>query len=200
MNQLNNPSIEDIGQWSDDDLWKAFLTAMGLTAASLAAAAMMLPEIQKRNFDLSRIPRGYLEYLRLIRSGQVLPAAVERFAALPSLVKAIAQLPHDEQKRLAAGEPVKLLVYGDDGKRTHRMANPLDLLPEQVKQVFDKGRIRDEAAQALVLDAQNVKRRRPAQELVGQAKIDKERRGVKVGNYFFHETEIKQWLKVLGEK
>jgi hypothetical protein len=198
VNPLSNPNPDDLSRWTDEELWKAFLTAMGLTAASLAAAAMMLPEIQKRGLDLSRIPRGYLDYLRLIRSGQVLPDAVERFASLPSLVKAIAQLPHDDQRRLASGEPVKLLVFGDDGKRTHRMVNPLDMLPEQIKQVFDKGRIRDEAAQALVLDAENARRRQPKPEVVGQARIDKERRCVIVGNRTFHETEIRQWLKVLG--
>jgi hypothetical protein len=113
------------------------------------------------------------------------------------LLNVITSLPIPDQERLAAGEPVKMLTYGMGNQLTHRMADPRDLTPAQVRQVFDRGSIRNEGEQATWLDHLRAKASKPLPKAVGEMHLDKERGGVTVGRKFIPLADLVAAVKAL---
>ncbi len=181
------------------ELKQMLADGLGMTATSLLRNACLVQVLEEKKEDLSalRIGRDLLNHLKKIAFGQMLPEVLVHFASKPNLVTAVGNLPLDAQRRLVSGEPVELIVLGDDGKRTSRMADPLKMTQRQVKQVFSREGVRDSASQHLVLDDRREKAGLPIPETVCGLKIDKVRGGIVVGRKFIPLADLVVAVKVL---
>lgn len=175
---------------------------LDLTAKNLMRLALIVRALEERGEDLSDLRLGLLTYLRQIAYGQVLPEVVVRFAESPLLVRAIAALPGPDQRRLASGEPVPLVVARGEHGHDIRMADPLKMTGEQIRQVFGKGRLRDEAEQVLMMEGsagKKISRSRPRNK-VGSIMVDRRNRGLVIGKEFVPVAQVIEALALLGEQ
>lgn len=189
--------LAEFHSMTTEDLKTALADSLGLTAKSLLRSACLVHVLEERGEDLTGLRIGMLNHLKKIACGQLLPEVVVRFAGKPSLIAVVGNLPIDQQCRLAAGDAVQLLVYGDDGKRTIRNADPLVMTPRQVMQVFARDHVRNQAEQALILDERRERASLPVPAAVGKMKIDKERGGVIVGRQFIPLVDLVAAVKAL---
>jgi hypothetical protein len=172
-----------------------------LTARNLMRLALIVRALEERGEDLSDLRLGLLPYLRQIAYGQVLPEVVVRFAESPMLVRAIAALPGPDQKRLASGEPVSLVVARGEHGHDIRMADPLKMTGDQIRQVFGKGRLRDEAEQVLMMEGHTGKKGRARlRNKVGSIVVDRRNRGLVIGKEFVPVAQVIEALALLGEQ
>jgi hypothetical protein len=161
----------DFATASVAELREELVRQMSFTAAHLVRLATIVAELERRGEDLSDLRIGMMRYLRLIALGQLVPEVVIRFADSPLLLNKILTLPLSDQARLAQGEPVKMIVYRD-GKLDHLMVDPLKLVSDQVRMVFGPGVIKDEAAQILWLEQQNMRQNAGAKKKTGRVRCD----------------------------
>ena len=187
---------KDLENMTESQLRGELLKCFGLTVYGLRTAATIVSIMEKRGIDLSDMKLALLPYLRKIASNQVMPEVIIRFVGVPSLLNVIGNLPMPDQEKLAAGEPVPLMVVGPEG-RAIRMADPLLMSMTQRTQAFARDRIRDEAEQALFLDSKLLKASTPIPERIGKLKIDKERGGVMVGRQFIPLDDLARAVSVL---
>ncbi len=198
---VSESMLAELRTLSTQQLKAQLAECLGNTARELLRMAMLVRAIEEKGEDLGEIKTlGILSHLRKIACGMLLPEVVVQFAGKPQLIGLIGGLPLNEQQAIAAGKPVRLLVYDPvSGQRTHRMANPLDMTPRQVRQVFARDHIRRDEEQALILDDKREQAKQPIPEKVGQMKIDRERKGVTIGRYFISFTDMRAALRVGGD-
>lgn len=181
----------------DNQSLKAELAnALSMTAANLLRLATIVRILEDRGEDLTELRIGMLGYLRRIACGQILPEVVVRFGEFPSLVQRVGNLPLGEQKQLASGEPVKLIVYRDTGVE-HRLLDPLKLTGPQVVQVFARDHIRDESEQIAIIESRMANK--PKKTIrARKVKADPKRGGLVIGRNFATVEEILEGLAELG--
>lgn len=197
MNEIVIINPDDFDNLPTEELRRELVRCLALTAQNLYRMALLVKTLEGRGEDLSGLKIGMVDHLRDIARGTLLPETVVSFASKPSLIKTIGRLPIPEQKRLASGGTVLLVVYNEEGQRTHRPSNPLDMLPAQVRQVFDGDHIRTEQQQHLLLDEKNKNAARPLPERAGKLRIDRERDGFYVGNHFVSAADARAALSLL---
>lgn len=170
------------------------------TAKGLMHMACLVRALEEKGEDMDGLKLGIMHHLRKIACGTLLPEVVLRFAGKPALIAVIGGLPLSEQKKLADGKPVRLVVYDPATReRTHRMADPLDMTPAQVRQTFARDHVRRDDEQLLLLDDRREKAMLPVPEMVGKMRIDRVKRGVTVGKSFVPLAELEMALKLLRE-
>lgn len=137
----------------DTSALRAELAAsLNMTARHILRLSHIWAELEKRGEDLSELRNGIGAYLPAIAAGVVAAEAVVAFAGQPTMLRSVATLPIEEQRRLAAGGTVPLVVGSDKGY-THRMV-PLSAIPARsIPQIFGNRCIREEAAQIALLSA-----------------------------------------------
>lgn len=177
-----------------DQLKQELADSLGLTARGLLRCACLYAVLLARGVDLSGLKVGLIDYLPHIADGTLLPEVVVRFAGKASVIRAVGALPLADQARLSSGERV-LLVVRQGGADTHRLADPLEMTPRQLAQVFGAHRLRSEAEQKLILDDRREVACRPVPEAVGKLKIDNERGGVRIGNHFVPWADLETALR-----
>lgn len=180
-----------------DELKAALADCLRVTVDGLRMAAVYVRELESRGEDLAALKVSMMKYLRLIAYGQMLPEVVVRYAGQPLLLNIIGSLPVPDQGRLAAGDSVKMVTYTSDGQLTHRMVDPRELHPAQMRQVFDKGSIRSESEQVVWLDADRAKRRCEVPKAVGELHIDRDRGGVTHCRKFIPLADLVAAVKAL---
>lgn len=168
---------------------------MSDTASHLLRLAAIIRVLEERGENLSDLKIGMVRHLRRIAYGQILPEVVVRFGSSTMLIDKIGSLPLPDQRRIASGEPIKLLV----GRGDHRMVDPLNMTQDQVRQAFGKDHIRDDAEQAAFLDSPD--RRRPGRKSlrVGRVRPDRERMGLIVGRAFAPIDDVLAGLRGLRD-
>ena len=170
-----------------------------MTAAHLLRLAWIVRLLEERGEDLADLRLGLITYLRRIAYGQVLPEVVVRFAESPLMVQTIAQLPAPDQARIAAGDPVTLMVRRPDGTFDRRLADPLRMRRDQAWQVFAKGRIRDEGEQILYLEDREKGTVRTSKRAANSAiQPDPARGGLIVGKRFVPSGLVVSALAEMG--
>lgn len=203
MNEMTIPDdSRDLTNLSDQQLIDIILEGLQLTVRGVCMAAQAVGILESRGRDLSELKLSFYHALRKVASKTLEPEAFIRFAGKRTILDRVSGLPISDQRRLAKGEPVKLLVYAEGGERTIRMADPLEMLPKQIAQVFASDHIRNEAEQALILDQRRedaVTRRRPEVEKVGKARVDRVAKIVRVGNHTFTFDDWRTVARMLGE-
>jgi hypothetical protein len=205
MNTVLKPPVESAGwlatfhDMTTEDLKSELADSLALTAKSLLRSACLVHVLEGRGEDLAGLRIGILKWLKLIAHGLLLPEAVVRYAGKRSVLDNLCKLPVEEQRRLLEGGTLRLVVYGDDGKRTHRMV-PLTELEEEPKlfrQAFDRNGYRSEAGQHLFLDGENKKRAAPVAESIGPARLDREAKCAWVGKKQLSLADLKRIVRAL---
>lgn len=165
-------------------------SALGLTSRHLLYLAAVWSELESRGEDLSDLRSGIGVYLPLIATGQVLPDIVVRFAGQSALLRAVAALPLPEQRRLADGNPVPLVVRQGDGY-THRMLPAYALTAAQSRQVFGDRTIRTEAEQIALLTDRPTGPTKPGRSPKrGKFRADRERGVILLGRKPLHPGDL----------
>lgn len=185
---------------STDVLKRELVESLGLTARGLLRCACIVHVLEERGEDLTAMQIGIINFLRKIACGQLLPEVVVRFAGNTVLLKRIENLPIADQRRLATGSPVALLVLGTDGGRTIRQADPLKMTAQQVKQAFAGDHIRDEGEQALLLDDRREQASRPLSSMVGPLRLDPDRDGATCGRTFVSLANLEEAVRQLKRR
>lgn len=181
---------------TSENIRKEMVQALGMTVAGLVRMAACVRVLEDRGEDLSDLRGGLLGYVRQIAHGQTVPEAVVKFAGHRLLLSRVVALPLPEQRRLAEGGTVLLVVRREDGWDL-RQARPVDLTGEQVHQVFATDHLRGEAEQKLLLESQAARpvRKLPAQQ--GKVRPDPERAGLIVNKTFVPQSEVLAALAAL---
>ena len=166
-----------------------------LTAEHLLRLAWIVRVLEERGEDLSDLKLGLLPYLRQIAFGQVLPEVVVRFASSPMLLGRVAALPEPDQRRLASGEAVKLVVSGPDGQGfTHRLLDPAKMTRDQITVVFAKDHVRSESEQVALLEDRRTRPVQAGRVRYGKARPDRVRGGLVVHRTFVSQADVLQAL------
>ena len=147
------PTVYELGSMSNEQLRGELARALTLTAAQLRYLAVIWRELERRGEDLSELRTGLAIYLPQIAAGQLTPDAVIRFAGQPSVLRAIATLPTDEQERMARGETVDVLTVGEDGSYSAVPLPAHTLTPAQARLVVGPGKLRSPTEQRAVLES-----------------------------------------------
>lgn len=141
----------------------------------------------------------FVDQLRLIACGMLLPQLVYRFHSKPELLVETSGLPLPDQERLANGDRVPTVVIGPDGRQDEKRRDPLSFNRDEIRQVFARDHIRDLSEQSAWIDRDRMRvARLVVPERIGKIRIDKER-GVatfpKKGDYTL--AELVQVVKAL---
>lgn len=149
-NEIVASNRTDLMQWASAEsdtskLLDQLRTCLALSIESIRNAAFIVRRLEELGFERSKlessIPSTILRTLRRIAYGQMIP---DTFLKLNGLVQErVGRLPISDQKRLCDGETVKVMLPGGD----NLMVSAANLQPEQCRQVFGSGYIRDEAEQ-----------------------------------------------------
>lgn len=174
------PDDEDFDSWEPERLRQELVAVLGWTADRLRRLARIWAALERKGEDLSALRSGLVYYLPLIASGQVLPEAVVRFAGSQTLLKAVTLLPIEQQRKLADGDSVKVVVKQGDGF-THRMLPVHALNYAQLKQVFADRSIRSETEQIALLSAPKGKSKPGKPVQFGKAVVDVVAGTVRIG-------------------
>ena len=143
---------------------------------------------------------GVLYALIRIGAGQTLPSVYVRFGGHRELMDKISNLDPEDQRRLAAGEKVKVLCYTPEGKQTHRLKDPRELTSDERRQVFARDHIRTESEQASELDRQNLKKtRKQDMATFGPLKCDRVARTARCGNDVATLANLRAAVRFLSE-
>lgn len=161
MNDLVTRKSNDLHVMTTEELRSELARAIRVTAETLVYLAAIWEELERRGEDLSSLRSGVSAYLPMIASGRADPAAVVAYAGQPTLLRAITQMPLEEQARLAAGGDVPLVILDENGNRATKNIAPVMLSAAEVRRVFAPGAIRSPQEQARILEAQQTRRRPP---------------------------------------
>jgi hypothetical protein len=118
------------------------------TIKRLTGIAAKVVVLEERGIEWSSaVNRGWVNGIRAVAFGQLLPEALLTCVGNPALLGAVRRLPIHEQKRVASNEPFEVAEVSEDGI-DKRMVKPSAMTPAVVKQVFGYDSIRDVNAQA----------------------------------------------------
>jgi len=191
-------AIGSIDNLSSDELRDMLIGLLGLTAETMMRMAAIVRVLEDRGIDVAdMVPKNMLPTLRGIAYGTILPNVYVRFSGTREMLRLVQTLPAPDQKYLADGGMVELVVWDEAGKPTKRKADPLLMTKDQTRQVFGHGVIRDEAAQLLILDQQRSESKRNRPTAVGPLAIDADRDGVVHKGVFLSRELLVTALKAL---
>ncbi|WP_145964413.1 hypothetical protein [Chromobacterium phragmitis] len=149
------PTPAELNNLSTQMLREELARSVELTARHLMRLATIWAELERRGEDLSDLRVGLAAFLPQIAARQLSADAVIRFAGQKLLLNAVATLPLPEQERLARGGSVQLLSYDGHGETVVVDVPAHALSTQQVRQVFDLGKVRS-------IDEQRPRLMRPA--------------------------------------
>jgi hypothetical protein len=180
----------EFAELSTEELRDELARSLDVTVQSLVRVAWIVRTLEERGEDLSELQLCLLHVLRRIAFGQVLPELVIRFAAQPALLNRVQVLPIPDQRRLASGEPIELVIWTAENGFDRRNVNPILLSREQMGQVFGPEGVRPEAEQIALLEARGRPKSKPAPPQVGRIHVDQARGGLRIGKTFIPQGDV----------
>lgn len=170
-----------------------------VTADTLVYLAAVWRELERRGEDLSALRSGIGQYIPLIANGQLAAEALVHFAGRISLLRAVQSLPIDEQRRLALGGKLPVVTIAPDGQLDQTDVPAVSLTTEQIRMVFDVGRIRAPSEQRnLLASTRTAAKRRATRGRNYRVRIDKEAGTVQVGRMSVSIEEVIDALRLAG--
>jgi hypothetical protein len=136
------------------------------TVENIRHMAFIVRRLEELGVDLSDIRSPWLDDLRRVAYGQLLPGVVVAGTTNRRLLQAARALPLPDQQRIANDEPIPVMVLREGIGPEPRLVPPSRMDAWQIKQVFGPGKIRSEVEQVNFLDNPKRQRRRPAQNVV----------------------------------
>lgn len=135
-----------------DSLWGKWLAARARTIEGIRAQAEIFAEIEKAGLTelIDRIPHQERIFMRNIRSNQM---AAGTYFLDGQLRRAVAAMPVEAQESLLqADRKIEVLIMNPAGVPQTLTPHVSEIQPEQVKQVFADGRIRELPEQRMYLE------------------------------------------------
>jgi hypothetical protein len=172
-----------------EQLRAALSRSMARTAAELTRLAWIVRVLEERGEDLSDLRVGLLDYLRFIAYGRLVPEAVVRFGSDPALLRAVQALPNPDQRRLAEGGPVTVVVRRGDAF-DRREVDPTYLTAGLRRQVFGRAGLRSEAEQIAWLEDRDGGHAPAKPARSGPCVADPRRGGIRVGRTFVPAADV----------
>ena len=120
---------------------------ISLTSSSLMRAAEIWTELQRRGVDMSAFRSGLALYLPRIARLELAAESVVTFAGQRKLLQHLVGMPLEDQRRYAAGEPVKVAERDESGRVVELTRRLTELSGREVDQVLGQGRIRSMSEQ-----------------------------------------------------
>jgi len=148
----------DLIETDTETLRRELASTLTMTARQMQRLALIWQELERRGEDLSDLRTGLASYFPLIASGKLDAQAVVQFAGKTTLLNKIALLPLAEQRKLAEGGNVTLVVAAPEGgfREVDKPVHALTLT--QTMQVFGDGRIRSPKEQFGIVEDTLLKR------------------------------------------
>ena len=128
------------------------------------------------------------------RFPSAIPELLVALQGSPMLLDRVSALPLPDQRRIAAGEPLKVVVT-DDGKTTHRLVEPSRMNRFEIFQVFAKDHIRDDGEQVGFINSKSPPERRPRNGVV----LDTKKGGIFVNGEFISRKTLAEFLAKLSQ-
>lgn len=122
--------------------------AIGLTEAAIVRVAAIWSELSRRGEDLSGVRFSLARFMLRVARGQLLPGLVVALSGQTRALERIAELPLDDQKRLAAGDALEI-YRGQDRIDTAPLAS---LTYSEIALAIRDGRIRTAAEQRMAFE------------------------------------------------
>ena len=198
-------------KWSESEIRQMTATeriqALRVSLLSMTEGVLLAAQIVKvmdaNHEEIPRIvPTRLVGGLRRIAEGRMLPEVMVHFRDDIPLRDTIGRLPVVDQKRLLAGDTVPVCTPEAEvnGNVTYglRQLPPEALTSPLRRQVFDYDRIRDEAEQIAWLKAEQVRELKRVQNPArASLRLDRRRKGVWIGDWFYREDELAEALAEL---
>src|SRR5690606_32958090 len=158
--------VSALNAMSTEQLRGELARSLQLNAGQLMHLAAVWRVLESRGEDLSDLRAGMGAYLPMIAAGRLDPNVVVQFAGQSTLLRALADIPLDRQKAIAAGENLRVITLDKNGEPEPVEMPAYALTAAQVRQVFAPGKLRDEKEQAAQL-LQTTTRKRKARTAAG---------------------------------
>lgn len=142
------------------ELKQLLSAAVSVTAQYIQFIARVWHELESRGEDLSELRSGLMRYLPLVHDGKLDASVVISFAGQQLLLREIALMPVDEQKRLAGGEKIPLVTQNAAGDFSTTLVDVKTLHARHYAQVFNMGELRTEQEQMAILSKPAQRKRR----------------------------------------
>ena len=193
-------SALDVERASDAELRQELAAQLTLTARSLARAAEIWTELQRRGIDLRELRSGLAVYLPRIARGELAAEAVVAFAGQKMLLQHLTGMPLDEQRRYAGGDPITIAAQDDQGQIIGEQRRLVELSGREVLLAISNGSVRPLKAQSDTLRRQSAKptRRRHATGSTARVRADTAAGTVVVGRVRLEPLDLSAALKALG--
>ena len=190
--------LKQIAEMVDIEELRALLVeALSISLEKIFIMAGVIRRLDELGDDLSDLELPWLSELRKVGDGQILPGVIMLLRGKPSLLQKVAALPLRDQKLIASGEPLKVLLPGGD----HCMVLPANMNGNEIRQMFAADHIRGDAEQASWLRAQ-VKVAVPNDQVWEKEKIyaDRKNQCLVVGPHNIPTSDLARYLSQLTEK
>lgn len=131
---------------SPEECLERLKESVGLTEENIRRSAVLVRRLVEAGRDISLISSRYVDLLRRVAYGQVLPALLVRHMNGGLLLARAAALPLPDQQDFAEDRPIQV-VERAGGDFELRALRPSQLSPRQISQVFSGSRLRPPAEQ-----------------------------------------------------
>lgn len=198
LEQLDNARLQEL---STKELKLLLGQAVSVTARLIEVLANVWRILEDRGEDLSDMRTGIMRYLPLISSGKTDSSVVLKFAGQQVLMREIALLPNQEQKRLANGEKIPLVSMLQDGTYKTDFVDVASIHIRHYRQIFKMGEIRSEQEQKRWLD-ENSNRKKPRHQKVRKkmVHIDTKKNTLRCGTVSILLADVIASLAATGGK
>jgi hypothetical protein len=167
---------------------------MEVTVRTIMKIGAIIRRLEELGFDIESLRIPNITYFRKVAHGKMIPELFVNLIGAPRVLRKVANLPIPDQRLVADGKPVKLILRGGD----HMLVRVEDMTNDQARQVFASDHIRSDSQQAawLVERSQSI----PSAESASAVLIDRKRHGIVVGDTFISATDLAGYLGRLAEK
>lgn len=147
--------------WHDDEVIEEVARCLNAFTSSMVELAQVVGACYRRGIqdrlEKFGLPELVIDTLRKIESGQIDLTLAEKFMHTRAF-NYVKSLPLDDQKVIAKSGKIDIVVQADDGNTKYDFRKvPVEALTRnQLKQVFDRGRIRSRVEQQQILEDQTV--------------------------------------------
>lgn len=168
---------------------------LAISVETLLRLGAIIRRLETIGIDVFALEIPNFNYLRRIAHGQMMPELFIELAGMPGLLRKVSTLPLPDQKKIADGRPLKVMLHGGD----HLLISPKDMTPSQVQQVFGRQGLRSEAQQvAWMTDRQQELSRKSVPR--PEVELDRKRHGIRVGETFLSANDLAGYLAQLAAK
>lgn len=162
---------KELPSLTNDQLKQELQKALAITAQHLQYLAAVWKELEKRGEDLSHLKTGLAGYLPMIANGEIDSNLIVKYAGRRTVLSALAKLPIEQQRQIAADGHLTIVTLDKDGKR-HDVQRPIDQLNQaELFQAISEQGLRDPDKQFLLL-ANKTPRKASVKNTVRTAKIE----------------------------